>query len=166
MMRFARNRGAAASGTRRRRTRMDIAFAIALPLASVLALEMASAGEIVYQPNNPSFGGFSGNSSHLYQGAEIHNNFKRKKERKEKLLSESNNPFNQDPIQEFSRTLQSRLLSGLADQITTAIYGDNPQGSGTFVVNGTTVSFNTVGNTVYLTVSDGISVTQIALPKK
>lgn len=124
------------------------------------------AGDLTYQPNNPSFGGFSGNSSHFYQGAEISNNFKRKKERRDKMLSDLNNPFSGDPIQEFSRTLQSRLLAGLADQITTAIYGDNPQGNGTFVVNGTTVSFNTVGNTIFLTVSDGVSVTNIALPRR
>lgn len=140
-------------------------------LGLALALVMTSpafvlAGDLTYQPNNPSFGGFSGNSSHFYQGAEISNNFKRKKERRDKLLTDSNSPFNTDPIQEFSRTLQSRLLAGLADQITTAIYGENPQGAGTFVVNGTTVSFNTVGNTIFLTVSDGVSVTNIALPKQ
>jgi curli production assembly/transport component CsgF len=138
---------------------------------TILCLAYASsfsaiAGDLTYQPINPAFGGSPNNTSFLYQGAEASNNFKRKNERREKLLSEANSPFKSNGIEDFSKTLQSRLLAGLADQITTAIYGDNPQGAGTYVVNGTTVTFNTIGNVVYLTVSDGVSTTNIALPKK
>jgi curli production assembly/transport component CsgF len=134
--------------------------------AMMLGPVAALAGDITYQPVNPSFGGFSGNSGHLFQGAEIHNAPKRKRERQEKIANPAKDPFANDPLNDFTRTLQTRLLSGLADRITEAIYGANPQGSGTFVVDGTTVSFTTVGSTIQLVVTDGIRTTQIALPRQ
>ena len=140
--------------------------AIGVGVAFMLLVGQARAGDITYQPVNPSFGGFPGNSSHLYQGAEIHNAPKRKRERQEKIANPARDPFASDPLSDFTRTLQSRLLSGLSDKITEAIYGANPQGSGTFVVDGTTVSFKTVGSTIQLVVTDGIRTTQIALPRQ
>ena len=145
---------------RLRRTRRGLAAAV------VLLAGPAQAGDITYQPVNPSFGGFPGNSSHLYQGAEIHNAPKRKRDRLEKIANPAKDPFANDPLSDFTRTLQGRLLSGLADKITEAIYGANPQNSGTFVVDGTTVSFTTVGSTIQLVVTDGIRTTQIALPRQ
>jgi curli production assembly/transport component CsgF len=139
---------------------------IGVAAAFLLLAGPGQAGDFIYQPVNPSFGGFPGNSSHLYQGAEIHNAPKRKRDRQEKIANPAKDPFANDPLSDFTRTLQSRLLSGLADKITEAIYGANPQGSGTFVVDGTTVSFKTVGSTIQLVVTDGIRTTQIALPRQ
>ncbi len=126
----------------------------------------ALAGDLSYTPTNPSFGGNPNNASFLMQGAEGSNTYKRKKDRIESIKKELDNPYSSDPVKEFTRTLNSRLLSGLSDKIADAIYGDKSQPSGTFVVNGTTVSFNTVGGTINLTVTNGISTTNIALPGK
>jgi curli production assembly/transport component CsgF len=131
-----------------------------------LAAVAAQAGDLSYTPINPSFGGNPNNASFLMQGAEGSNTYKRKHERVDSIRKELDNPYSGDPIKEFSRTLQSRLLSGLSDKIANAIYGDNAQSSGTFVVNGTTVSFNNVGGVINLTVSNGISTTNITLPGK
>lgn len=43
--------------------------------ALLLAHSSATAGDLVYQPVNPSFGGFPGNSAHLLNLADIQNQF-------------------------------------------------------------------------------------------
>jgi curli production assembly/transport component CsgF len=144
-----------------------VLFMTSVTLAFVGLVNLsAQAGDLTYVPSNPSFGGNPNNASFLMQGAEGANSFKRKKERVDSIRRELANPYGGDPVKEFSRTLQSRLLSGLADKIATSIYGENAQNSGTFLVNGTTVSFNTVGNSINLTVSDGVSTTNISLPRQ
>ncbi len=139
-----------------------------LPLAAAVSAVLAhaaTAGELIYTPVNPSFGGAPANSIWLYQSAEANNNFKRKKDRLEKLTADKYDPFKRDPISDFSSSLQSRLLAEMSDKIVTAIYGTNKQSSGTFIAGSSTVSFVRSGGNVILTISDGIKTTQIALPE-
>ncbi|WP_238550554.1 curli assembly protein CsgF [Blastomonas sp. AAP53] len=96
-----------------------------LPLASP-----ALAQDIVYQPINPSFGGNPFNSNHLLGVANAQNDF---------TNPASSSTNSQADI--FARQLQSRLLSALSSQIVTAIFGDNPQESGTISFGGQTVNF-------------------------
>jgi curli production assembly/transport component CsgF len=99
----------------------------------VLTLSMgqqAWAQDIVYQPVNPSFGGNPFNSNHLLGVANAQNDF---------TNPASSSSSSQADI--FARQLQSRLLSALSSQIVTAIFGDNPQESGTISFGGQTVRF-------------------------
>src|SRR3546814_6934062 len=86
---------------------------------------------MVYTPINPSFGGNPFNSSHLIGIANAQNNFKDPK---------STTSNSQADI--FARQLQSRLLSALSSQITDAIFGENPQESGTISFGGQTIEFH------------------------
>jgi curli production assembly/transport component CsgF len=90
----------------------------------------AHAQDIVYQPINPSFGGNPFNSNHLLGIANAQNDF---------TNPASSSSSSQADI--FARQLQSRLLSALSSQIVTAIFGDNPQESGTISFGGQTVNF-------------------------
>lgn len=90
----------------------------------------AVAQDIVYQPINPSFGGNPFNSNHLLGVANAQNDF---------TNPASSSSSSQADI--FARQLQSRLLSALSSQIVTAIFGDNPQESGTISFGGQTVRF-------------------------
>lgn len=90
----------------------------------------ALAQDIVYQPINPSFGGNPFNSNHLLGVANAQNDF---------TNPASSSTNSQADI--FARQLQSRLLSALSSQIVTAIFGDNPQESGTISFGGQTVRF-------------------------
>lgn len=90
----------------------------------------AQAQDIVYQPINPSFGGNPFNSNHLLGIANAQNDFTNP-------TSSSSN----SQADVFARQLQSRLLSALSSQIVTAIFGDNPQESGTISFGGQTVNF-------------------------
>jgi curli production assembly/transport component CsgF len=98
---------------------------MAVPLGS-----KAVAQDIVYTPVNPSFGGNPFNSNHLLGIANAQNDF---------TNPASSSSSSQADI--FARQLQSRLLSALSSQIVTAIFGDNPQESGTISFGGQTVRF-------------------------
>ncbi|MGL4727448.1 MAG: curli assembly protein CsgF [Bosea sp. (in: a-proteobacteria)] len=121
------------------------------------AAEPAGAGDLIYQPVNPAFGGSPLNKDFLMGTAEAQN---RPKSRDQKRQDSITN----DPVTQFKTSLNQRLLSGLADKIVDSIYGDNAGNSGTFTVEGTTVSFVKLNGTVKLTVSDGIKQTVISLP--
>ncbi|MEL7130500.1 MAG: curli assembly protein CsgF [Pseudomonadota bacterium] len=116
----------------------------------------ASAQDLVYEPVNPSFGGNPFNSAHLLGIANAQNDFEA--------------PV--DPAAEttqadiFLRQLQSRLLSGLASDVTDAIFGDDPQDSGTVQFDGTTIDFVRGLDEVTISIFDANTgqTTEIVLP--
>jgi curli production assembly/transport component CsgF len=91
----------------------------------------ASAQDLVYQPIDPTFGGNPFNSAHLLGVANAQNDF-----RDPRSAAATNS---QADI--FARQLQSRLLSSLSSQIVNAIFGENPQESGTISFGGQTITF-------------------------
>ncbi len=115
----------------------------------------ASASDLVYTPQNPSFGGNPFNSAHLLGVANAINNYK--------------DPAainNSDPAAQFLRTLQSRLLSAVASQITDLIFGENAQDSGIIRFGDQEISFVRGVDSVTLTITnlaDG-SVTEVIVP--
>jgi curli production assembly/transport component CsgF len=96
-------------------------FAVAAPVA---------AQDVVYRPISPTFGGNPFNSNHVLGVANANNNTR------DPRAATSNS---QADI--FARQLQSRLLSALSSQIVDAIFGDNPQESGTISFGGQTIEF-------------------------
>ena len=54
----------------------------------------------------------------------------------------------------FARQLQSRLLSALSSQIIDAIFGENPQESGTISFGGQTIKFFRSLDSVTLTITN------------
>lgn len=128
------------------------AFAAVLCFASSGA---AVAGDLVYQPINPTFGGNPFNSSHLLGIANAQNKFKD---------PDSQSRGSQADI--FARQLQSRLLSALSSQIVDAIFGENPQESGTIQFGGQTVSWERGLDEVTLTITDDATgeITTIVIP--
>lgn len=115
----------------------------------------ASASELVYTPINPSFGGNPFNSAHLLGVATAQSKYK-----DPTALNSS------DPASQFLRTLQSRLLSSLATQITDVIFGDNAQQSGLIRFGDQEISFVRGIDSVTLTITNNAdgSVTVIVVP--
>lgn len=95
---------------------------------SIIPVGGGLASEITFKPINPSFGGNPFNDGHLLATANVQNKYTAKRE--ERDLSE-----------QFVRSLQSRLYSSLATQVQEAIFGDDPQESGSFIVGDQQVSF-------------------------
>ena len=115
----------------------------------------AQAQDIVYQPVDPSFGGNPFNSGHLLGIANAQNDYK--------------DPSSQQSSSQadiFARQLQSRLLSALSSQIVDAIFGENPQESGTISFGGQTINFVRSLTEVTLTITDDQTgeVTTIVIP--
>lgn len=123
----------------------------------MLITSYASAQAFVYTPVNPSFGGPSFNSSHLLGIANAQNKYK-----DPEALARQNT----SATDLFVRQLQSRLLSGLASQVTDAIFGDNPQESGQIVFGDQTITFNRGAEAIYLSIDDKAtgSRTEIEIP--
>jgi curli production assembly/transport component CsgF len=97
--------------------------------AALCACPLA-AQDVVYQPVSPTFGGNPFNSQHVLGVANANNDFR------DPRATTSNS---QADI--FARQLQSRLLSALSSQIVDAIFGENPQESGTITFGGQTIEF-------------------------
>jgi curli production assembly/transport component CsgF len=129
---------------------------IATTIGLMLLCGTAGASDLVYEPVNPSFGGDALNSSHLYQGAEIANTF---------TDSSLDSLFQEDSAaDEFAAALQSSLIGGAASQITDAIFNTGAPASGVFTLDGATVTYNTVGGNVVVTINDGVSSSTLTIP--
>lgn len=124
-------------------------------LLAILSPQYAVASDIVYTPINPSFGGNPFNSAHLLGVASAINKY-----------TDPSATTSSDPAAQFLRTLQSRLLSTLASQITDVIFGENAQESGLIKFGDQEISFVRGVDSVTLTISDlaAGSVSEIVVP--
>lgn len=89
------------------------------------------ASELIYRPVNPNFGGSPFNADILLGTADRQNGF-----RDDEVARPGD-----DISDRFIRSLQSRLLSGLAREVTDSIFGEQPLDEGSFTVGDQTVSF-------------------------
>lgn len=129
-------------------------YGTTVALACALATP-AVAQDITYQPIDPSFGGNPFNSAHLLGIANAQNDYK-----------DPRATTNSSQADIFARQLQSRLLSALSSQIVNAIFGENPQESGTISFGGQTIDFVRSLTEVTLTITDDDTgeVTTIVIP--
>lgn len=126
------------------------------------------AGELIYSPVNPSFGGSPLNSAHLLGLASAQRE-STASDFKKPTTATGTNPggTSTSDADLFVRQLQGRLLSALAAQVTDAIFGENPQENGTVQFGDTTVTFDRTGGSIRLTIvnaADG-TVTEIVVPQ-
>jgi curli production assembly/transport component CsgF len=117
----------------------------------------AAAGTLIYTPINPSFGGNPQNGPVLLNEAQAQNHFTAPS-----TSSPGSAPLTQGQI--FAQELTSQLFSSLSNQITTAIFGENAAPSGTFVFEGTTISFQRVDGNIAISINDGQTITNVTVP--
>ncbi|MCP5364172.1 MAG: hypothetical protein H6905_02875 [Hyphomicrobiales bacterium] len=98
----------------------------------------SNASELIYTPINPSFGGNPFNSPHLLGLADRQNRYADDGSNDSSRLAGT---AGLSQGEQFVRQLQSRLLSGLAAQVTEAIFGDNPQESGEIIFGDQQITF-------------------------
>lgn len=129
--------------------------ATVLAVASWSAATGARAQDLTYSPISPTFGGNPFNSSHLLGIANAQNDYRD---------PSSTSSSSQGDI--FARQLQSRLLSAVSSQLVNAIFGDDPQESGTFTLGGQTITFFRDLENVTINVTDDATgeVTTIVVP--
>lgn len=132
--------------------------ALALSVCAVAGIGLswpAAAQQLFYTPIDPSFGGNPFNSAHLLGIANAQNDYK-----------DPNAQKTSSEAQIFANQLQSRLLSALSSQITDAIFGANPQRSGTITFGDQTINFVRSLTDVTLTITDSQTgeVTTVVVP--
>jgi curli production assembly/transport component CsgF len=115
-------------------------------LLAIGAVAPASASELVYQPINPSFGGNPFNSSHLLGIANAVNKHDGPQ------AKSATSSLSQEDL--FAQQLQSRLLSGLTDQVVQAVFGPNAQDSGKIVFGDQTITFSRGLEAIHLSIFD------------
>ncbi|MDB5467651.1 MAG: hypothetical protein JWQ46_2413 [Phenylobacterium sp.] len=134
---------------------------LAIPIACVLGglASSAAAQQFVYTPINPTFGGNPFNSAHLLGVAGAQNNYK-----DPTTATTATPPPTQGQI--FAQQLQSILLSRLAQQVSDAIFGANPQQHGIVTFGTQTIEFTRTLQNVLLTITDAGTgeVTTVTVP--
>ncbi|MBL4918887.1 curli assembly protein CsgG [Tabrizicola sp. DMG-N-6] len=136
-------------------------------VATLLFAPVVQAQDLVYRPVNPSFGGNPLNSSHLLSIAGAQRTATaRDAPGSSSGVVDGGTPGSSD-ADLFVRQLQGRLLSALAAQVTDAIFGTNPQESGTVTFGTTTVTFERSLETIRLLITNTLdgSVTEIIVPQ-
>ena len=84
-----------------------------------------SAQDLVYQPVNPSFGGYALNSSHLLSTAQAQNGFTQSS-------GLSSQRFERNAVDEFKESLNRQILSQLSRQLVTSTFGESELESGKY----------------------------------
>ncbi|GHA18790.1 curli production assembly protein CsgF [Devosia pacifica] len=125
------------------------------------------AGDLVYTPINPSFGGSPLNSSHLLGMASAQREATAwDAGLDDEELIPTPTPGSSD-ADLFVRQLQARLLSQLANQVTEAIFGENGEDSGIVQFGDTSVEFDRTLSDIRLVISNATdgTVTEIVVPQ-
>lgn len=100
----------------------------------------ASATELVYQPINPSFGGYPANGANLLATATATS------KHKESAGLGSSSVFDQSPLAQFNQTLERTVLSQLASAATSKLLGqDGKLVPGTFSTANFTITVIDLG---------------------
>ncbi|HEV2543687.1 MAG TPA: curli assembly protein CsgF [Methylobacterium sp.] len=139
-------------------------------LAAVALLALSAgpvlAGNLIYQPVNPAFGGSPLNGGWLQSEATAQNIPQAREQRLNQLFSTQGgrNGLSLTQGQIFAQQLQSQLFSSLANQITRAIFGENAQPNGTFEFQGTTINFAREGANIRIQIFDGQTTNTVVVP--
>jgi curli production assembly/transport component CsgF len=121
------------------KTRWHAAWAASCLAAVVFGASQATAGDLVYRPINPAFGGNPYNYSWLMDSAKAQNEYK-----------------DTDPLEEFDDTLKRRILNTLATRLVDAAfggYGDDLQ-SGQYQIGDYSITIATEGSGISVAISD------------
>lgn len=147
---------------------MTVRITLALGMALWAAPNVGVTQDLVYQPVNPMFGGSPLNSGHLLSIANAQRNATATDyvaPNTQGSSGSSSSALSQAEL--FARQLQSRLLSSLSSEVVDAIFGDNPQESGTVVFGTTEISFDRGVDAIELVLTDTVdgTVTEISVPQ-
>ncbi|MGB8714246.1 MAG: curli assembly protein CsgF, partial [Onishia taeanensis] len=138
---------------------LTISVLTMIAAATLLSPIIVCAGDLTYRPINPSFGGDPFNSNHLLQMADIQNQYKDDGSDLDSLFAE------ESAADQFASSMRNTMISGASSQLREAIFEDGAPPSGTFSLNGATVTYETVNNRVLVKVSDGITTNSFDIPK-
>jgi curli production assembly/transport component CsgF len=114
------------------------------------------AGDLIYQPVSPAFGGNPLNSTFLLQTAEIQNRYAGD--------GGFGDLFDEPSLaDEFADALRNTLVSISAGELIDAVV-QREDATGTIDLDGATVRYETVDGRVIVTINDGVTTNVLDLP--
>lgn len=142
-------------------------YALGLMLGCALSVGSAHSQQLIYQPVNPSFGGYAANTTHLFTSANAQKTATIGGNGGSGSGSGSGGDGSGDSLAElFVRQLQNRLIYSLADQVSQAIFGEDPKDSGTVSFGDQQVTFVRGSDSIQLQIIDESTgaITDIVVP--
>jgi len=122
---------------------------------TVLALPMmVNAAPKEHKFKNPSFSGVGTSAHYLTIENQTFNRKKAIKEEIKRLQEELERDAENTTLAKFIRNVESRIYSTLSRQLVDSMFGENPSPTGSFTIEGTTVSYINNGTSVELTIVD------------
>lgn len=131
---------------------MRAAASLAILLVGLGSAPPLLAGELVYRPVSPGFGGSPFNTDYVFGTAE--------RAKSDPNSDDDRNRFGatrRSNLENFTQTLQARLLGQISDDIVTAIFGENAREEGRFTVADTVVEFKRLGDMINLVITDTLT---------
>ena len=123
-------------------------------LSLFLLVPFAQADEIKFGFKNPSFSGVGTSAHYLTIENQTFNRKKAIKEEIKRLQEELERDAENTTLAKFIRNVESRIYSTLSRQLVDSMFGENPSPTGSFTIEGTTVSYINNGTSVELTIVD------------
>ena len=115
-----------------------------------------AAQQLVYTPINPSFGGSSFNGSYLLSVAQAENKFTAPS-------SSSYNPYNTDPLTQFTNNLNSQILNQLSSKIISSIFGEGTITQGHYEFGNYIIDINPSSDGIHINIQDNSSGAQTSV---
>lgn len=138
-------------------------------LFSAASAQGALAGDLIFTPINPSFGGYALNSSHLLALANAQNEPKSKADKvraAEAAARAAARAAGVDKTDRFLQLLEAHLYSSLAQRVSEAIFNDKGPTTGTIKFNDQQVTFEKSLSEIKLAILDSTTgqITEIIVP--
>lgn len=131
----------------------------------VVIVQQVQADEMVHEFKNPSFSGINTSSHYLTIENQETNRKKALKEEIEALQDQIEREENNTVEARFMRNLTSRIYANIARQVESALFGENPQKSGSMELDGNTIEYEITDEEVRVTITDEEgNVTEVIVP--
>tara|TARA_A100001515_G_scaffold55313_1_gene43654 strand:- start:1418 stop:1885 length:468 start_codon:yes stop_codon:yes gene_type:complete len=131
----------------------------------VVIVQQIQADEMVHEFKNPSFSGIGTSSHYLTIENQEANRKKALKEEIKALQDEIEREKNNTVEARFMRNLTSRIYANIARQVESALFGENPQKSGSMELDGNTIEYEITDEEVRVTITDEEgNVTEVIVP--
>jgi curli production assembly/transport component CsgF len=131
----------------------------------VVIVQQIQADEMVHEFKNPSFSGINTSSHYLTIENQETNRKKAIKEEIEALQDQIEREENNTVEARFMRNLTSRIYANIARQVESALFGENPQKSGSMELDGNTIEYEITDEEVRVTITDEEgNVTEVIVP--
>lgn len=131
----------------------------------VVAVQQIQADEMVHEFKSPSFNGENTSSHYLTIEQQQYSRKKSLLEEIQALQDEIEREQNNTVEARFMRNLTSRIYANIARQVEDALFGENPNKSGSMELDGNTIEYEITEDEVRVTITDEEgNVTEVIVP--